>query len=128
MDALPRAIIPPHDTTAGRYSRCGRNLARVHCDVACTVEEVVPAIYRIVNFTSIPGPSLLRSTLWEVLEQWGNMLMWEDLELTGSFEFLVGSIIDGSLVCVADSSYINELYQIFILYHLFWNAQGDVVG
>jgi hypothetical protein len=61
-------------------------------------------------------------------EQWGNMLMWEDLELTGSFEFLVGSIIDGSLVCVADSSYINELYQIFILYHLFWNAQGDVVG
>jgi hypothetical protein len=110
MDALTGAIIPPHDTTAGRYSRCGRNLARVHCDVACTVEEVVPAIYRIVNFTSISGPSLPPSTLWEVLEQWVSMWMWEDLEMTRSFEFLVAAIIDGSLACVPDGSYIKELY------------------
>ncbi len=38
------------------------------------------------------------------------MWMWEDLELTGIFEFLVEAIIDGSLVCVAGVSFIKEMH------------------
>jgi hypothetical protein len=92
MDEYPRAMIPPHNTTPGRYTKYGSNRARIPCNVACTVEEMAPAIYRVVNHASIPGPSLPPSTLWEVLEQWGSMWMWDDLELTGSFEFLVAAI------------------------------------
>ncbi len=109
-DIYPRAIIPPHDANPGRYSKYGSVRARVQCEVACTVEEMAPAIYRVVNYASIPGPSPPPSSLWEVLEQWGSMWMWEDLELTGSFEFLVAAIIDGSLACVADGSHIKEIY------------------
>eukprot|EP00984_Skeletonema_dohrnii_P025480 scaffold14646_cov77-Skeletonema_dohrnii-CCMP3373.AAC.6 len=72
MDEYPRAMIPPHNTTPGRYTKYGSNRSRIPCNVACTVEEMAPAIYRVVNHASIPGPSLPPSTLWEVLEQWGS--------------------------------------------------------
>uniref|UniRef100_A0A7S2PU42 Uncharacterized protein n=2 Tax=Skeletonema marinoi TaxID=267567 RepID=A0A7S2PU42_9STRA len=107
MDEYPRAM---NNTNPGRYTKYGSNRARIPCNVACTVEEMAPAIYRVVNHASIPGPSLPPSTLWEVLEQWGSMWMWDDLELTGSFEILLAAIIDGSLTCVSDGSYIKEMY------------------
>ena len=128
MDEYPRAMIPPHHTNSGRYTKFGSNRARTPCNVACTVEEMAPAIYRVVNHASIPGPSLPPTTLWEVLEQWGSMWMWDDLELTGSFEFLVAAIIDGSLTCVSDGSYIKEMYPDSAQQHLFWNVHGDEVG
>lgn len=36
--------------------------------------------------------------------------MWDDLEMSGDFEFLAAAIADGSLVCVADGSFIKEMY------------------
>ncbi len=39
------------------------------------------------------------------------MWMWEDLELTGNYEFLAAAITNGSLVCVADGFFIKEMHQ-----------------
>ena len=90
----------------------GSDHARVQYDSACAVDEVDTAVYRVVSSASTPGQSISPITLclWEVLDQWGSMWMWEDLELTGGFEFIVAGIIDSSLVCVADGSSIKEMY------------------
>ncbi len=58
------------------------------------------------------------------------MWMWEDLELTGSFEFLVEAIIDVSLVCVADGSFLKEMYpDICSAAFIIWSApRGEAVS
>ena len=91
-------VYPLQEHSPRRYMKAGGEQAQVQYNIACTVEEIDTAVYRLVSQASIPGQSIPPTTLWEVLDQWGSMWMWEDLELTGSYEFLAEAIIDGSLV------------------------------
>ena len=68
--------------------KAGGDHAQVYYNVACMVKEVDTAVYRLVSQASISGQSIPPNTLWEVLDQWGSMWMWEVLELTESYEFL----------------------------------------
>jgi hypothetical protein len=110
MDVYPRAVLAPYHNNPRRYSKYGSDRERIHYGNACTVEEVDTAIYRMVSFATLPAPPTPPTTLSEVLEQWGSMWMWDEMELTGSFEFLLEAIAAGSLDCVADGSFIKEKY------------------
>jgi len=110
MDVYPRAVLAPYHNNPRRYSKYGSDRERIHYGNACTVEEVATAVYRMVSFATLPAPPTPPTTLSEVLEQWGSMWMWDEMELTGSFEFLLEAIAAGSLDCVADGSFIKEKY------------------
>jgi hypothetical protein len=46
----------------------------------------------------------------EVLREWGNIWLGEDLSWTGDDDWIAKSIREGTCVAVADGSYIEDLY------------------
>jgi hypothetical protein len=46
----------------------------------------------------------------EVLQSWGNTLLWEHMTVHGGVKWLEHAIAEGTLVAVADGSFIRELY------------------
>jgi len=93
-----------------RYSLDEVQQDRIQCGVACTVSELSPGTFRVLSRAAIPSNPPPPDTLWEVLQEWGGEWLWDDLELSGNFDFLVAAILDGSLVCVSDGSYIKEMF------------------
>jgi hypothetical protein len=46
----------------------------------------------------------------EVLREWGNAWLWENLSWTGNDDWVVGLIREGTCVAVTDGSYMEDLY------------------
>jgi hypothetical protein len=49
-------------------------------------------------------------TFLDVLHSWGNTWLWDNISITGGFNWLHEAIQDGTLVAVTDGSYICKLY------------------
>ncbi len=47
----------------------------------------------------------------EVIREWGNTWLWEDLSWTGNEDQIVDLIREGTCVAVADDSYMDNLYR-----------------
>jgi hypothetical protein len=76
----------------------------------CTVKHVALAVYSILT-TTAPAPSATPHTnFWQVMEEWGEPWLWENLTLRGDTSWLAEAIDDNSLVTVTDGSYIKEMY------------------
>ena len=46
----------------------------------------------------------------EVLRGWGNMWIWDDLQICGGTEWVFEAIMDESMIAVCDGSYIRQIY------------------
>jgi hypothetical protein len=60
--------------------------------------------------TEHPIEDDLPETFFDVLDKWGHGWMWKALRLEGNDGCLMDSIRDGTLLAVADDSYIRELH------------------
>ena len=49
-------------------------------------------------------------TFLDVLHSWGNTWLWDNISITGGFNWLHEAIWNGTLVAVTDGSYICKLY------------------
>jgi hypothetical protein len=73
-----------------------------------TVEEVMPGIWKMCSVaihTVCPVPP---SNFIDVLKGWGHTWIWNNLKVTGGTDWLAQAIAKGTLVAVADGSYIQE--------------------
>ena len=86
--------------------------------------------HRVVSRASTLGQSIPFSTLclWEVLDQWGSMWMWEDLELTGSNRKLRLRVLCGDYYLVTGMRGGWILYQGDIPTYLFSVQRGEAVS
>ena len=66
--------------------------------------------YRIVSTADSSIPAPVPSTFVDVLRDWGCTWLWNDLDITGGFDWVADAISDGSLLAVTDGSYIRELH------------------
>ena len=65
---------------------------------------------KIISTTVIPPPPREPTKFQEVLEEWGNMWMWEGLKISEDGAWMIEAIRDNSLVAVTDGSYMKDLF------------------
>jgi hypothetical protein len=76
-------------------------------DVA-TVEEVMPAIWKVCSVVTHAVRPVPLSNFISILKGWGHTWIWNDLKVTGGMDWLAQAIAEGILVAVTDWSYIQE--------------------
>jgi hypothetical protein len=77
----------------------------------CSVREAPNGSVRLISTQQVPsGEEQLPETIQEVLEEWGNGWLWKSLRMTGTDEWLVDAIRNGTLRAVTDGSYIKEMH------------------
>jgi hypothetical protein len=77
----------------------------------CSVQPTLEGDHwRLLSTAAIPPQAAMPCTFVDVLKSWGNTWLWEHMTVHGGFEWLEHAILEGSLVAVADGSYIRELY------------------
>jgi hypothetical protein len=76
----------------------------------CAVREMSVTKISLQSTADQPTEANLPETFLDVLDKWGHSWMWKSLRLEGDDGWLLDAIHDGTLVAVADGSYIRELH------------------
>ncbi len=75
---------------------------------AATVEQVSPRVWKVCSVVvSLARPEPV-TTFIDVLKGWGHTWLWDKLKVTGGTSWIANAIAKGTLVAVADGSYIRE--------------------
>jgi hypothetical protein len=73
---------------------------------AATVEKVTPGVWKVCLVTTcIDQPEPAKNFI-NVLKGWGHTWLWDDLKVTGGTSWITKAIAEGTLLAVADGSYI----------------------
>ena len=64
---------------------------------------------RLHSSTYVPLSPPNPSNLLDVLHSWGNISLWEDLQMDGDGEWLIEGIIEGTVEGAADGSYMKDI-------------------
>ncbi len=84
---------------------------RSHLNTICLVKPTLgDDSWRLTSLATRAKSPLAPESFIDVLHSWGNIWLWEHLQVTGGISWLRESISDGSLVAVTDGSYIRELF------------------
>ena len=88
------------------------NLVASHLPPAliCTVKLESPDCYSIISVAPPPTDEAPLQDLIEVLHNWGETWLWDNLKVSGGTGWLAEAIQDESLVAVCDGSYLRKLY------------------
>lgn len=77
----------------------------------CSVWEAGNGSVRLISMQQmLSGTDQMPETIQEVLEGWGNGWLWCSLRMTGTYEWMVEAICNGTLRAVTDGSYIKEMH------------------
>jgi hypothetical protein len=79
----------------------------------CLVKDVALAVKSVLSYTPCPPTKAPPSSFWEVILDWGNTWMWDNLSTMGDLDWISSSIADNSCVAVTDGSYMKEMYPHF---------------
>lgn len=95
---------------SNRFSLATRDTPVHETEVACSVAHTRGGYLRPISFGELcsPPPALLN--IEEVLNQWGCTWLWDQIETTGSYGWVVDSIRAGTLVAVTDGSFMKQLF------------------
>ncbi len=83
----------------------------------------------IVNITSHTPQCRLKTppqNFWAVIEEWGELWIWDNLKVVGGTEWLEQSIANNSCLAVTDGSYMKKVYPNITQQHLSSNASREV--
>ena len=80
------------------------------CSVEPTHAGQVRGGWRLTSLAQEVTPAPAPWTFMDVLQSWGNTWLWENISMTGGYDWLHEAITDSSLLAVTDGSYIRELY------------------
>lgn len=76
----------------------------------CSVREIAPGVLATTAVAPQVDVPIEPSTIPEVLRSWKQGWFWKTFRLIGNFDWVFKSIEDGSLLTVADGSYIRHLF------------------
>ena len=77
----------------------------------CSVEPThASSGWWLTSTAPVATPTPAPQTFLDVLYSWGNTWLWDNIPITGGFEWLHEAIQDSSRVAMMDGSYIQELY------------------
>jgi hypothetical protein len=99
---------------AGRKPNCFQYSHSQPChkhDTLCSVQPTLEGEHwRLLSLVPSNRPIPAPSTFLKVLQSWGNTWLWEHMSVSGETAWVDKSILKGTLVAVADRSYIRELF------------------
>lgn len=75
-----------------------------------SVKEISPTVLSVASTTEALILPQTPTTLLEVLREWGHTWIWDGLEVVGKENWILEAIQDGTLLAVADGSYMEDLY------------------
>lgn len=76
----------------------------------CLVKSVALAVYSILTTAAAAPTPHPPSTLWTVIEGWGETWIWSNLTIWGDTSWLEETIAANSLIAVTEGSYIKEIH------------------
>ena len=109
MDVYRQSQLPRYQNVRNRYTRILCNQPAARSGDICTIRKVAPAVVAIASTTKDPPLKSAPECFLEVLEEWGQLWMWDSIRMIGSDGWLEDSIREGTLCAVTDGSYIREL-------------------
>jgi hypothetical protein len=92
----------------GRYVHHRTSRSGQMTGEAATVEQVSPGVWKVCSVVvslARPEPA---TTFIDVLKGWGHTWLWDKLKVTGGTSWIANAIAKGTLVAVADGSYIRK--------------------
>jgi hypothetical protein len=104
----PNQVVVYKHVWWGRYvhhrtSRSGQMVGET-----ATVEQVSPGVWKVCSVTtSLDRPEPATSFI-DVLKGWGHTWLWDNLKVTGGTSWIAKAIAEGTLLAVADGSYIRK--------------------
>jgi hypothetical protein len=75
---------------------------------AVTVEQVSPGVWKVCSVTTSLDRPEPATNFINVLKGWGHTWLWNDLKVTRGTSWIAKAIAEGTLLAVADGSYIRE--------------------
>ncbi len=72
------------------------------------VEKVTPGVWKVCLVTTSMDRPELGTNFINILKGWGHTWLWADLKVTGGTSWIAEAIAKGTLLAVADGSYICE--------------------
>ena len=89
--------------------RIDQQIARV--GDLCTVEQIGAfRNYKTISSSRPPPSEVKATTLWEVLEKWGNTWLWQNVKSVGNDSWLRKAICDGTLLAVTDGLFMSKRF------------------
>ena len=110
MDIYHVSSIPRYANTPNRFSKVLTGAPFEERGHWCHIRRVSPLVVAVVSHTAPPLPDTPPSSFLEVLQEWGQEWMWDDLQFIGDDDWMAQAIANHSLVAVTDGSYIKEIY------------------
>ena len=109
MDIYVPSNLPGTRNTPNRWIR--RRIDKEDQDQGklCTVRDAGLTIKAVEPMSNPPEKQIMPVSFLEVLREWGCRWMWESLRLYGNEDWIREATENGSLICVADGSYIKEM-------------------
>ncbi len=72
------------------------------------MEQVSPGVWKVCSVTTSLDRPELATNFINVLKGWGHTWLWNDLKVTGGTFWIAKAIAKGTLLAVADGSYIRK--------------------
>jgi hypothetical protein len=85
-------------------------MAREDIGDICLVKPAAPAVYNIISTSAGPPTPVPLLNFWNVIEEWGETWMWENLSICGEVTWLAAAIAENRLIAVTDGSCMKDVY------------------
>jgi hypothetical protein len=92
----------------GRYVHHQTSQSGQMTGEAATVEQVSPGVWKVCLVAISLARPQPATTFIDVLKGWGHTWLWDELKVTGGTSWIANAIAEGTLLAVADGSYIRE--------------------
>ncbi len=129
MDVYKPSLMRNYTNQPNCWIRSTIDIPQVNQGKICSMNDVALAVKSIISHLPWPPIQASPSTFWEVIRDWGNTWMWDNLSIMGNFDWIAASIPDNSYVAVTDGSYIRSCIHISTPQHLSWSdtkAEGGL--
>jgi hypothetical protein len=111
MDIYSQALDPQYANRPNCFSTSSTNMQATEMGDICTIKRVTPTIIGVRSSSKPAPPADDPESFWDVIKQWGQTWLWDDITISGDLDWLAEAIRDNSLVAVTDGSYsMKEMY------------------
>ena len=104
----PNQVVVYKHVRRGRYVHHQKSRSGQMVGEAVMVEQVSPGVWKVCSVTTSLDRPEPATNFINVLKGWGHTWLWNDLKVTRGTSWIAKAIAEGTLLAVADGSYIRE--------------------
>ena len=111
MDIYSLAIGPEYDRRPNCWMISSQDVPAEDIGKICSIREA--RNQGVVNVTSHSlqcAPKIPPQDFWAVIEEWGELWIWENLKVVGDPGWLEALIAESSCLAMTDGSYMKQMY------------------